>query len=173
MKNCSTTRESEPEGPRSSHELVGYIRADKLRSGSWLHPATRAVMWFRLSQYLWRSGRRRAAKMVEWRQMRRIGCQLAPSARVGPSLLMPHPIGIVLGGRTTLGSGVLIGQHVTLGSGRTTRGANDQPNIGDHVALSAGCVVAGPVPVGSNARIGANAVVTFDVAAGVRRRPLS
>jgi serine O-acetyltransferase len=66
-------------------------------------------------------------------------------------------------------------QQVTIGvNGK----GGKAPVIGGHVDLSAGCKVLGPIRVGDHALVGANAVVTRDVAqntvvAGVPARPIS
>lgn len=80
------------------------------------------------------------------------------------STYLPHPQGIVVGCRVTLGSHVVIGHQVTLG-GRDLD-IDHMPVIEDGVYLGAGCKVLGMVVVGRGATVGANAVVTKDVPAG-------
>ena len=53
-------------------------------------------------------------------------------------------------------------QGVTLGHGRTGIG---QPAIGNRVRIFAGAAVLGPIRIGDDAVIGANAVVLADVPA--------
>ena len=77
---------------------------------------------------------------------------------------LPHPQGIVVGCRVTLGSHVVIGHQVTLG-GRDLD-IDHMPVIHDGVYLGAGCKVLGKVVLGRGATVGANAVVTKDVPAG-------
>jgi len=154
-------------GPTTLEELGSYIRADYGASKATpLNPAVRVVATFRVSQYLWRRGWKALAKLIEWRQVRTVGSQLAPSAEVGPGLLLPHPVGIVLGGWSRLGSGVMLGQNVTLGASMRLEGNRDQPTLEDGVRVFAGAVIAGAVTIGCDATIGANMVVTSDVAAG-------
>jgi len=60
--------------------------------------------------------------------------------------------------------GVVLGKNVTLTHGVTLGHVNGvTPIIGDNVYLGPGCCVLGPVVVGNNVVIGANAVVTKDV----------
>lgn len=61
---------------------------------------------------------------------------------------------------TIIGDDVLIGQSVTIGG---KSGNKNLPVIGNNVYISAGAKVLGPIKVGNNAIIGANAVVIHDV----------
>ncbi|OIQ65010.1 serine acetyltransferase [mine drainage metagenome] len=82
----------------------------------------------------------------------------------GCNVLMPHPYGIIIHSRTVIGQGVTIMQQVTLGGGRP--GVNAAPIIEDDVYIGAGAKVLGNVRIGRHAVIGANSVITRDVAAG-------
>jgi len=84
-----------------------------------------------------------------------IGC------RVPKSTNFPHrAIGVVISSGVQLGENVTIYQNVTIGS------KGGCPAIGDGVIIGAGAVILGPIRVGNCAVIGANSVVTKDVAAG-------
>jgi serine O-acetyltransferase len=93
-------------------------------------------------------------------------CEISLNAEIAPGLLLPHPMGIIIGEDVRIGRDCTIQQHVTLG-GNYWREINgrQKPILGRGVAVSAGAVIAGPVTVGDRARIGANAVVTRDVPA--------
>lgn len=82
----------------------------------------------------------------------------------GSDVLMPHPYGIVIHSHTQIGQRVTIMQQVTLGARRL--GINEAPVIEDDVYIGAGAKVLGNVRIGRHAVIGANAVITRDVAAG-------
>lgn len=81
------------------------------------------------------------------------------SIPVGPGLYLPHPNGIILNAMAAIGADVAVFQQVTLGEwhGRA-------PVIGDGAALYAGAKLIGGVIVGRQCKIGANVVVTEDVA---------
>ncbi len=83
---------------------------------------------------------------------------------VPPDLLLPHPYGIVIHPGVRLGRDVVVMQQVTIG--QRSPGDLAVPVIGDRVFLGAGCRVFGGITVGDDAVIGANAVVTRDVAPG-------
>lgn len=75
----------------------------------------------------------------------------------------PHPIGICIGPRVTLGENCRIQQNVTIGTRWKFDGAEVQPRIGNNVFIGAGATVLGPITIGDNVVIGANTVVLTDV----------
>ena len=79
----------------------------------------------------------------------------------------PHPIGIVLHKNTKVGRNCIIYQNVTIGAKNVKDGDINKPDnypiIGDNVTIYAGAVIVGPITVGNNAVIGANAVVFNDI----------
>jgi serine O-acetyltransferase len=96
------------------------------------------------------------------------------TCKIGGGLLIPHPNGIVIHPDAIIGVNCLIMQQVTVGvDGK----GESPPVIGGHVDLSAGCKVIGAIYVGDHALVGANAVVTRDVAprsvvVGIPARPI-
>ena len=81
---------------------------------------------------------------------------------VRPGVYIAHGQ-VVIGGITTVETGVVIFPWVTLG---LRSGNSKGPTIGPRVTIGSGAKVIGPVTVGAGANIGANAVVVDDVAAG-------
>ncbi|MFM7183053.1 MAG: serine O-acetyltransferase [Verrucomicrobiales bacterium] len=76
------------------------------------------------------------------------------------SVFLPHPFGIVVAAGAQIGDDVVIGHQVTIGN---RNGIMAAPKIGDRVYIEAGAKILGPVTIGNDAMIGANAVVTKDV----------
>ena len=74
-------------------------------------------------------------------------------------------MGVVIGETAVIGDDVMMYHGVTLG-GRTLAKIKRHPTIGNGVVLGAGATVLGDIKVGDNALIGANAIVTKNVAAG-------
>ncbi len=70
-------------------------------------------------------------------------------------------LGIVIHPSTRIGRDVLVGPHVTIGGRSTSKGA---PVIEDEVKIGAGACLLGDIRIGRGAQVGANAVVTRDVA---------
>jgi serine O-acetyltransferase len=84
--------------------------------------------------------------------------------RIGPGCTLGHGgSGVVVHSGSRIGRNVMICQQVTIGG--TGPGAA-VPVIGDDVYLGAGAKILGPVEIGSNCVIGANAVVTKSVPSG-------
>jgi serine O-acetyltransferase len=108
------------------------------------------------------------------------GCWVPAGATIGAGTQLGYGgMGVVVHHDTVIGRDCLIGQGVTLGGGRGGPGSSGTgvPKLGDGVLVGAGAKVLGGVVVGDRAKIGANAVVTADVAAdsvvvGVPARPL-
>ena len=73
-------------------------------------------------------------------------------------------MGVVIGETAEIGDDVMIYHGVTLG-GRSLQRVKRHPTIGDRVTIGAGAKVLGPVYIGADTAIGANAVVTRDVPA--------
>ena len=90
------------------------------------------------------------------------GVDIAPSARIGPGLVIGHGVGIVVGHRVVIGASAHLLHGVTLGGARVRE---EMPRLGDHVFVAAGACVLGDVTVGDECFIGVNAVVTEDVPA--------
>lgn len=87
---------------------------------------------------------------------------------VGPGLILPHPIGIVLGRGTRIGSNVRILNNVTIGArpGHDVAWSRACPDIRDGVTIWTQSIVVGPITVGENAVIGARSWIDRDVASG-------
>lgn len=92
------------------------------------------------------------------------GIELPCETQVGRRLRIEHFGGIIVSGDAVIGDDVVIRQGVTIGLKRTNqRGA---PQIGNRVDIGAGAKLLGPIRIGDDAVIGANAVVLCDVPAG-------
>ena len=96
-------------------------------------------------------------------------CDIALDADIAGGLLLPHPQGIVIHPAAKIGPNCLLMQQTTIG---VVSGAAHPPVLGGHVDVGAGAKILGAVTVGDHALIGANAVVTrdvapFDIAGGV------
>ena len=78
-------------------------------------------------------------------------------------------MGVVIGETSDIGDNVTIYHMVTLGGISPSINSNDQrevkrhPTLQDNVVVGSGAQVLGPITVGKNAKIGANAVVTKNV----------
>jgi serine O-acetyltransferase len=102
------------------------------------------------------------------------GIDVHPAVRLGAGAWLPHPVGIVIHRRVTIGTQATLFPNITVGG----RGGWDVPVLGNGVVLGAGSRVLGNLTLGDGVRVGANAVVTRSfpdgtTLAGVPARPLS
>ncbi|MDB4981669.1 MAG: serine acetyltransferase [Myxococcales bacterium] len=93
------------------------------------------------------------------------GIELPYTARVGRRVVIEHQSGVVVHGYSRIGDDCILRQGVTLGNRRSDR-PFDAPQLGERVSVGAGAKILGAVVVGSDAQIGANAVVLADVPPG-------
>lgn len=91
------------------------------------------------------------------------GIEIHPGAGIGRRFFIDHGMGVVIGETTEIGDDVMVYHGVTLG-GRSMEKGKRHPTIGDRVTIGAGAKILGPVHIGDDSAIGANAVVTHDVA---------
>lgn len=92
---------------------------------------------------------------------KRYGCVIAPTAKIGKNLKLPHPRGVVIGAGAEIGNNVTIYQNTTLG--RKYEDEALYPQIGNNVTIYANSMVVGDVVIGNNATIGCNSVVLRSV----------
>lgn len=90
------------------------------------------------------------------------GISLPPGCDVGPGLYIAHFGGIIVHPEARLGGNCNIGCQVVIGYGRSG-GKWGYPILGDRVFVGPGAKILGPVTVGNDSAIGANAVVLKDV----------
>lgn len=143
-----------------------------------LYATVRAVFLFRISNYLdgkkWYFFAFIFEKLMHITTITWIGRR----ARIKPGFVIRHVGSIVVGGKSEIGYNCEIRQGVTLGGnlGKEKDGRT-QPILGNNILIGAGAKILGPVKIGDNSIIGANAVVICDipensVAGGVPARVL-
>jgi len=85
------------------------------------------------------------------------GADIPLNCQIEGGLLLPHPNGVVIHPKASIGPNCLIMQQVTI---------SKDIKIGGHVDIGAGARIFYEAKVGNHAKIGANAVVLCDVPAG-------
>ena len=99
------------------------------------------------------------------------GIEIHPKAKIGKNFFIDHGMGVVIGETSEIGDYVTIYHMVTLGGISPSINSDNQrqvkrhPTLKDNVVIGSGAQVLGPITVGENAKVGANAVVTKDVPA--------
>jgi len=126
------------------------------------YPGVHAVWGHRISHWLWLRGARLTARLLT--ELTRIltGVEIHPGAELGSGLFIDHATGVVIGETAEVGDDVTLFHGVTLGGTGRERGKR-HPTIGDRVVIGAGAKILGPIKIGEDSRIGANAVVVKEV----------
>lgn len=129
------------------------------------YPGVHAVWAYRLAHMLFKKNFKLLARIVSSISRSYTGVDIHPGARLGRRLFIDHANGVVIGETTKIGTDCVLFHQVTLGGVSMSKGKR-HPTLGDRVMVGAGAKVLGPIHVGSDARIAANAVVVRDVPAG-------
>jgi serine O-acetyltransferase len=145
------------------------------RTEALLHPGLLALWGHRAAHSLYRRGLRRTARLLSvFFRVLTGGIEIHPGARIGRGFFIDHGSGVVIGETAVIGDGVTLFHQVTLGSvgwwhdRRRPAGSRRHPVVGDRVVIGAGATLLGPITVGDDAVIGAQALVMRDVPPGVR-----
>ena len=121
-----------------------------------------AIWVHRLTHKLWQKDETKSlARTLSQFARFLTGVEIHPGATIGRRFFIDHGMGIVIGETAEVGDDVMLYHGVTLG-GRSLEKVKRHPTIGDRVTIGAGAKVLGPVEIGSDSAIGANAVVVND-----------
>jgi serine O-acetyltransferase len=126
------------------------------------YPGVHAIWGYRISHALWIRGARLAARALGELTRIMTGVDIHPGAVLGTAVFIDHATGVVIGETAEVGNDVTIYHGVTLG-GIGGGAGKRHPTIGDRVTVGAGAKVLGPITIGEDSRIGANAVVVKPV----------
>ena len=127
-----------------------------------LYSGFHAILYHRLSNFLYRHKRFFLARWVSQHARRRTGIEIHPAAKIGRGVFIDHGMGVVIGETAEVGDNCVIYQGVTLGGTGKDRGKR-HPTLGDNVMVGAGAKILGPFRVGDNSKIAANAVVLEEI----------
>ena len=127
-----------------------------------LYSGVHAMAAHRIANRLQKEGRFFAARAVSQLSRHFTGIEIHPGATIGKGLFIDHGMGVVIGETAEIGDNCTIYQGVTLGGTGKDVGKR-HPTLGDNVMVGAGAKVLGPVKIGSNSKIAANAVVLREV----------
>lgn len=154
--------------------LFSYLESVKARDPAprsrWeilIYPGIWALALHRLAHWLFQADLFFMARLINHISRFFTAIDIHPGAKIGANFFIDHGF-VVIGETAEIGDNVTIYQGATLGGTNPTGGIGGKrhPTIGDGVIISLGAAVLGPITVGANARIGANAVVTKDVPEG-------
>jgi len=133
------------------------------------YPGVKAVFFHRIANFFSVAKFDLVARMISQFSRFLTGIEIHPKAKIGKNLFIDHGMGVVIGETSDIGDNVTIYHMATLGGISPSENSNNQRNIKrhptlmDNVVVGSGAQILGPVIVGKNSKIGANAVVTKDV----------
>ena len=126
------------------------------------YPGLHALWMHRINHALCRAG---LCTLSRWgSQCARFltGIEIHPGATIGRRFFIDHGMGVVIGETSVIGDDVTLFQGVTLG-GTGKKTGKRHPDLGDHVTVGVGASVLGDILVGENSKVGAGAVVIYEV----------
>lgn len=137
------------------------------------YPGLHAIYFYRVAHRMWNWGWRLPARFLSHLARLVTGIEIHPGATIGRRFVIDHGHGVVIGETTDIEDDVTLYQGVTLGGISPAVDARNQVSVKRHPTLKSGVIVGsgaqilGPIVIGEGARVGANSVVTRDVAPGV------
>ena len=132
------------------------------------YPGVKAVFFHKIANFFSVAKFDLIARIISQFSRFLTGIEIHPKAKIGKNLFIDHGMGVVIGETSEIGDNVTIYHMATLGGISPSINSNEQrevkrhPTLMDNVVVGSGAQVLGPVVVGKNAKIGANAVVTKD-----------
>ena len=133
------------------------------------YPGVKAVFFHRIANFFATAKFNLVARIISQFSRFLTGIEIHPKAKIGNNLFIDHGMGVVIGETSEIGNNVTIYHNVTLGGispsidSERQRHEKRHPTIGDNVVIGSGAQILGPIKVGDNSRIAANAVVVKDV----------
>ena len=133
------------------------------------YPGVKAVFFHKIANFFAIAKFDLIARIISQFSRFLTGIEIHPKAKIGKNLFIDHGMGVVIGETSDIGDNVTIYHMATLGGISPSINTDNQretkrhPTLQDNVVIGSGAQVLGPITIGKNAKIGANAVVTKDV----------
>ena len=133
------------------------------------YPGVKAIFFHRIANFFAIAKFDLVARIISQLSRFFTGIEIHPKAKIGKNLFIDHGMGVVIGETSEISDNVTIYHNVTLGGTSPSINTNEQrnskrhPTLEENVVVGSGAQILGPVVIGKNSLIGANAVVTKDV----------
>ena len=135
------------------------------------YPGVKAIFFHQIAHFFCLAKFDLIARIISQFSRFLTGIEIHPKAKIGKNLFIDHGMGVVVGETSEVGDNVTIYHMVTLGGISPSINSNEQreikrhPTLKNNVVVGSGAQILGPIVIGENSKIGANAVVTKDVPA--------
>ena len=133
------------------------------------YPGVKAIFFHKIGNFFAVAKFDLVARIISQFSRFLTGIEIHPKAKIGKNLFIDHGMGVVIGETSEIGNNVTIYHMVTLGGISPSIDSDSQreikrhPTLKDNVVVGSGAQILGPILIGENSKIGANAVVTKDV----------
>tara|TARA_B100000941_G_scaffold219116_1_gene161829 strand:- start:1 stop:585 length:585 start_codon:yes stop_codon:yes gene_type:complete len=133
------------------------------------YPGVKAVFFHKIANFFAVAKFDVIARIISQFSRFLTGVEIHPKAKIGKNLFIDHGMGVVIGETSEIGDNVTIYHMVTLGGISPSINSDSQreikrhPTLMDNVVVGSGAQILGPVIIGKNAKVGANAVITKNV----------
>ena len=131
-----------------------------------LYPSIHARIAHMISHFLYNKKLFFLARLISQLARTLTGIEIHPGAILGEAILIDHGMGVIIGETAVVGDRITIYHGTTLGGTGNEKGIKRHPTVGNDVIIGSGAKVLGNINIGSNSKIGANAVVLEDVPEG-------
>lgn len=127
-----------------------------------LYSFIHALIWYRVAHFFYKRKCFFIARFISQVARALTGIEIHPGAKIGKGLFIDHGMGVVIGETAEVGDNVTLYHGVTLGgTGKDT--GKRHPTVGNNVFIGSGAKLLGPIVIGDNVKVGANAVVLKDI----------
>ncbi|MEA3297319.1 MAG: serine O-acetyltransferase EpsC [candidate division Zixibacteria bacterium] len=125
-----------------------------------IYPGFQAITFHRFCHWLWKIGIPFLPRVLSQISRFLTGLEIHPGAKIGKGFFVDHGSGVVIGETTEIGDHCVLFHNVTLG-GTGKHQDKRHPTLGNNVFIGTGAILLGPITVGDNVKIGANAFVVM------------
>jgi serine O-acetyltransferase len=127
-----------------------------------LYPGLHAVIFHKITHFLYMKKLYFLSRLLSQIMRFLTGIEIHPGAIIGKRLFIDHGMGVVIGETAEIGNDCLIYHGATLGgTGKDT--GKRHPTIGNNCMIGSGSKLLGPILIGNNVKVGANAVVLENI----------
>lgn len=127
-----------------------------------LYQGFHILIYYRIAHFFYKIKFRFLARLISQIGRFFTGIEIHPGAKIGNNLFIDHGMGLVVGETAEIGDNCTLYHGVTLGGTGKDR-KKRHPTLCNNVMVGCGAQILGPIVIGDNVKIGANAVVLKNI----------